>query len=92
MLFRSVSQSRYKEGYPQFVGRILEWKSSRFSKGQIQYVRVAGFDYDIGVTFVAVDNKEKNHTCLNGPLSPNRSKKGENHVPIEIYDKEFRPS
>ena len=80
-------RKRDKKGYPQFVGRIIEWRNSGWENGKIQYVRVAGFDYDIGVTFVNVNDKTDNFTCLNGPLSPVRKK--ERCVSIPQYEKEF---
>ncbi|MCK9369232.1 hypothetical protein M0R04_04775 [Candidatus Dojkabacteria bacterium] len=76
-------RNRDKKGYPQFVGRIIAWKSSHYKKSKIFYVRVAGFDYHIGFTFVDVDNDNDNFSCYNGPLSPNGM------FEVGDYDKAF---
>lgn len=76
-------RERDKKGYPQFIGRIIEWKNNGYKKGKVFCVRVVGFDYHIGITFVDVNDNTQNFTCYNGPLSPNGK------TSVCDYDKAF---
>ena len=79
-------RTRDKKSYPQHEGRILQYIYSRGKVAVIQYVKVAGMDYNIGYTLVDADDNTINKTCFNGPLSPNKR----DQRPQEEYDIAFQ--
>lgn len=78
----------FRRSYPELEGKKLRWKHSLYLDGDIQEARVAGCDYDIGITLTMADDLTDNLACYHGPSSVYR-KSGKDSMSIENYEKIF---
>jgi len=73
-----------RDDYPELEGKIVDYKEDLFITKGI----VVGCNRSVGITVVAVDNKDDYLICLAGPVTPGGGTnfKGKNCTYTELFD------
>lgn len=81
-------REEWKRSYPELEGKIIFWKNKNYDNRHHR-VKVAGIDYDIGISLVNPSDPTDHYSCYHGPESPVR-KNGHDAMSLEQYDKAFQ--